>query len=173
MVKKYSKKVQKRNTKPKKENKKQQRNKKTPQTKKKTIKKEEKHHKFEIKSGIQFDDILSKVMPLKGGKYGVLSEGGENYPFIMTIKYKNFEDLGGIIDTNFKSYPRVFTMGPYTKIRGLRIKIFGFLCKYYPLPESVINLLKKNFSEYKTLEEIKKDKEQKDKLNSFKKQKID
>lgn len=68
---------------------------------------------------------------------------GENFPFITSIKYKNFEDLGGIIDTNFKSYPRVFTMGPYTKIRGLRIKIFGYLCKYYPLPESVINLLKK------------------------------
>ena len=94
----------------------------------------------------------------------ISAEMGENFPFITTIKYKNFEDLGGIIDTNFKSYPRVFTMGPYTKIRGLRIKIFGFLCKYYPLPESVINLLKKNFSEYKTLEEIKK---------SYEKDKID
>ena len=81
---------------------------------------------------------------------------GENYPFITSIKYKNFEDLGGIIDTNFKSYPRVFTMGPYTKIRGLRIKIFGYLCKYYPLPESVINLLKKNNSEYKSLIHMRK-----------------
>ena len=89
---------------------------------------------------------------------------GENYPFITSIKYKNFEDLGGIIDTNFKSYPRVFTMGPYTKIRGLRIKIFGYLCKYYPLPESVINLLKKNNSEYKSLNEI---------INSYEKNKID
>ena len=89
---------------------------------------------------------------------------GENFPFITSIKYKNFEDLGGIIDTNFKSYPRVFTMGPYTKIRGLRIKIFGYLCKYYPLPESVINLLKKNNSEYKSLNEI---------INSYEKDKID
>lgn len=93
MVKKYSKKVQKKNTKPKKENKKQQRNKKTPQTKKKTIKKEEKHHKFEIKSGIQFDDILSKVMPLKGGKYGVLSEGGEFVIFTIDKKKEIKLDL--------------------------------------------------------------------------------
>ena len=93
MVKKYSKKVQKKNTKPKKENKKQQRNKKTPQTKKKTIKKEEKHHKFEIKSGIQFDDILSKVMPLKGGKYGVLSENGEFVIFTIDKKKEIKLDL--------------------------------------------------------------------------------
>ena len=93
MVKKYSKKVQKKNTKPKKENKKQQRNKKTPQPKKKTIKKEEKHHKFEIKSGIQFDDILSKVMPLKGGKYGVLSEGGEFVIFTIDKKKEIKLDL--------------------------------------------------------------------------------
>ena len=93
MVKKYSKKVQKKNTKPKKENKKQQRNKKTPQPKKNTIKKEEKHHKFEIKSGIQFDDILSKVMPLKGGKYGVLSEGGEFVIFTIDKKKEIKLDL--------------------------------------------------------------------------------
>ena len=93
MVKKYSKKFQKKNTKPKKENKKQQRNKKTPQPKKKTIKKEEKHHKFEIKSGIQFDDILSKVMPLKGGKYGVLSEGGEFVIFTIDKKKEIKLDL--------------------------------------------------------------------------------
>ena len=84
------------------------------------------------------------------------AEMGENFPFITTIKYKDFEDLGGIIDTNFKSYPRVFVMGPYTKIRGLRIKMFGFLAKYYPLPESVINFLKKKYpnNEYMSLEEI-------------------
>ena len=83
------------------------------------------------------------------------AEMGDYFPFITSIKYKNFEDLGGIIDTNFKSYPRIFTMGPYTKIRGLRIKIFGFLCKYYPLPESVINVLKTNYNDYKSLNEIR------------------
>ena len=86
----------------------------------------------------------------------ISSEIGENFPFITLIKYKNFDDLGGIIDTNFKSYPRVFVMGPYTKIRGLRIKMFGYLTKYYPLPESVINFLKKKFpnNEYLSLNEI-------------------
>ena len=34
------------------------------------------------------------------------AEMGENFPFITPIKYKDFENLGGIIDTNFKSYPR-------------------------------------------------------------------
>ena len=84
------------------------------------------------------------------------AEMGDNFPFITLIKYKNFEDLGGIIDTNFKSYPRVFVMGPYTKIRGLRIKMFGYLTKYYPLPESVINFLKKKYpnNEYMSLDEI-------------------
>ena len=92
------------------------------------------------------------------------AEIGDNFPFITSIKYKNFDDLGGIIDTNFKSYPRVFTMGPFTKIRGLRIKIFGFLCKYYPIPDSVTLLIKKYNKEYKTLKEI---------INYYEKDKID
>ena len=84
------------------------------------------------------------------------AEMGENFPFITTIKYKDFEDLGGIIDTNFKSYPRVFVMGPYTKVRGLRIKIFGYLSKYYPLPKSIINFLKTKYpnNEFISLDEI-------------------
>ena len=84
------------------------------------------------------------------------AEMGEDFPFITSIKYKDFEDLGGIIDTDFKSYPRVFVMGPFTKVRGLRIKIFGYLAKYYPLPESTINFLKKKFpnNEYLSLKEI-------------------
>ena len=84
------------------------------------------------------------------------AEMGENFPFITLIKYKNFEDLGGIIDTNFKSYPRVFVMGPYTKVRGLRIKMFGYLTKYYPLPKNIIDFLKRRFpnNEYMSLDEI-------------------
>lgn len=84
------------------------------------------------------------------------AEMGENFPFITLIKYKNFEDLGGIIDTNLKSYPRVFVMSPYTKIRGLRIKMFGYLTKYYPLPKNLINFLKSKFpnNEYLSLDEI-------------------
>ena len=86
----------------------------------------------------------------------ISAEMGENFPLITLIKYKNFEDLGGIIDTNFKSYPRVFVMGPYTKVRGLRIKMFGYLTKYYPLPKNIINFLKRKFpnNEYISLDEI-------------------
>jgi hypothetical protein len=57
--------------------KKQQKTKKKPLPKMSLIKKEEKHHKFEIKSGLEFSDILVKVVPIKGGKYGVIDEGGE------------------------------------------------------------------------------------------------
>ena len=91
------------------------------------------------------------------------AEIGDNYPFITTIKYKNFEDLGGIIDTDSKSYPRVFVMGPYTKVRGLRMKMFGYLTKYYPLPESIINFLKKKYpnNEYMSLDEISNNYEKK------------
>jgi hypothetical protein len=46
-------------------------------TPKSRIEKKEELHKFIIRSGLEFDDILSKVIPLKGGKYGVLSESGE------------------------------------------------------------------------------------------------
>ena len=85
------------------------------------------------------------------------AEIGENFHFLTSIKYKDFEDLGGIIDTDFKSYPRVFVMGPYTKIRGLRIKMFGYLTKYYPLSENIINFLKKKFPNngYLSLKEIR------------------
>ena len=91
------------------------------------------------------------------------AEIGDNYPFITTIKYKNFEDLGGIIDTDSKSYPRVFVMGPYTKVRGLRMKMFGYLTKYYPLPENIINFLKKKYpnNEYMSLDEISNNYEKK------------
>ena len=96
----------------------------------------------------------------------ISAEMGENFPFITLIKYKNFEDLGGIIDTNFKSYPRVFVMGPYTKVRGLRIKMFGYLTKYYPLSKNIIGFLKRKFpnNEYISLDEIS---------NNFSKKKIE
>ena len=81
------------------------------------------------------------------------AEMGDNFPFITLIKYKNEGNNNDMMD---KSYPRVFVMGPYTKIRGLRIKIFGYLCKYYPLPKSVVDFMKKEYpdSECVTLEEI-------------------
>ena len=91
----------------------------------------------------------------EGGNEEYSAEMGEYFPFITLVKYKNFEDLGGIIDTNLKSYPRIFPMGPYTKIKGLRIKLFGHLVKYYPLPETIVDFLKNKFpGDYKSIPEI-------------------
>ena len=93
MTKKYTKKIsQKGNKKEKKQNKKQQRNKKPSLPKKIEIKKEE-NHKFIIKSALQFDDILSKVTPLKGGKYGVMNESGEFVIFSINNKKEIKPDL--------------------------------------------------------------------------------
>ena len=90
MAKKY---LNKKKTQPKKETKKKiQKREKAPKKKatikpKKESKKEEKHHKFILKSAFEFEDVLSKVIPLKGGKYGALSESGEF--LIFTINKKN------------------------------------------------------------------------------------
>ena len=54
--------------------------KKTNKTRKSRIEKTQEKkelHKFEIKSGLLFEDILSKVIQLKDGRYGVLCENGE------------------------------------------------------------------------------------------------
>ena len=53
---------------------------------KKEIPKKEKHHKFTILSALGFEDILSKVIPIKGGKYAVLSESGEFLIFTINNK---------------------------------------------------------------------------------------
>lgn len=110
----------------------------------------------EISDTLEEDNIEENDEKENENNEELSAEMGENYPFITMIKYKDFEDLGGIIDTNFKSYPRIFVMGPYTKIRGLRIKMFGYLSKYYPLPESVVNFLKTKYpnNEYISLDEI-------------------
>ena len=110
----------------------------------------------EISDTLEEDNIEENDEKENENNEELSAEMGENYPFITMIKYKDFEDLGGIIDTNFKSYPRIFVMGPYTKIRGLRIKMFGYLTKYYPLPESVVNFLKTKYpnNEYISLDEI-------------------
>ena len=90
MAKKYSKK---KNTKLKKETK----TKKSKNVKKiipkKVIKKEEKHHKFEIKSAIELDDILSKVALLNDGRYGVLSESGQFLIFTINDKKEMKREL--------------------------------------------------------------------------------
>jgi ubiquitin C-terminal hydrolase len=115
---------------------------------------------YEINDTLEEDDIKEDNIGENNEKENDDNEEnsaeiGDYFPFITLIKYKNLEDTE-IIDTNFKSYPRVFVMGPYTKVRGLRIKMFGYLTKYYPLPESIINFLKKKYpnNEYMSIDEI-------------------
>ena len=87
MAKKYTKK---KNTKLKKEIKSKKSKKLIP---KKVSKKEEKHHKFEIKSAIELDDIISKVALLKDGRYGVLSESGQFLIFTINDNTKLNREL--------------------------------------------------------------------------------
>ena len=56
---------------------------------KKKKKKKENHHKFLLIGALQFEDVLSKVIPLKGGKFGALSESGEF--LIFEVKDKGFK----------------------------------------------------------------------------------
>jgi len=53
------------------------------------IQKIENHHKFLLVGALQFGDVLSKVIPLKGGKFGALSESGEF--LIFEVKDKGFK----------------------------------------------------------------------------------
>ena len=67
---------------------------------KKETKKQEKHHKFELKSAFEFEDVISKVIPLKGGKYGALSESGEFLIFTLldvlnTLKISQMAEISG------------------------------------------------------------------------------
>ena len=53
------------------------------------IQKKENHHKFLLVGALQFGDVLSKVIPLKGGKFGALSESEEF--LIFEVKDKGFK----------------------------------------------------------------------------------
>ena len=115
---------------------------------------------YEINDTLEEDDIKEDNIGENNEKENDDNEEnsaeiGDYFPFITLIKYKKLEDTE-IIDNNFKSYPRIFVMGPYTKVRGLRIKMFGYLTKYYPLPESIVNFLKKKYpnNEYMSIDEI-------------------
>ena len=92
MVKKYTKKVKQKTKKQKKE-KRAKKPKSNPKKKatppsKPEIQEKEKHHKFLIHSALLCDDILVKVIPLKGGNYGVLTESGQFVIFNINEKYE-------------------------------------------------------------------------------------
>ena len=88
MAKKYSKRAK---SAPKKEQKRKERKVKKEITKppKKPTQKKENHHKFLLLGALQFSDVLSKVIPLQGGKFGALSESGEF--LIFEVKDKGFK----------------------------------------------------------------------------------
>ena len=68
------------------------------------------------------------------------------FPFITLIKFKNFdEEKDKYIDNHFRSFPRVFPINSYNKIKNFRSKILGYLRKYYPLPNDLKNILNDNY----------------------------
>ena len=92
MAKKYTKKANPK-TKNQKGEKKDKKTKKTNLPPKSEIQKKEEHHKFIIQSGLIFEDIVIKVIPLQGGKYGVLTEGGEFVIFSINNKEEIKTDI--------------------------------------------------------------------------------
>mgnify|MGYP002626175378 CR=1 FL=1 len=89
MAKKYTKRAK---SAPKKEQKKKQvrkAKKAITKTPKSELQKKENHHKFLLIGCLEFKDVLSKVIPLKGGKFGALSENGEF--LIFEVKDKGFK----------------------------------------------------------------------------------
>ena len=68
------------------------------------------------------------------------------FPFITLIKFKNFdEEKDKHLDNHFRSFPRVFPINSYNKIKNFRSKILGYLRKYYPLPNDLKTILNDNY----------------------------
>ena len=74
---------------------------------------------------------------------------GDYFPFISVFRYRDFNDNDNIPNNHFISFPRVFPINSFGKIKALRIRIFGFLSNYYPLPKFLQN-------EINEIEQIKK-----------------
>jgi hypothetical protein len=68
------------------------------------------------------------------------------FPFITIIKFKNFdEEKDKHIDNHFRSFPRVFPINSFNKIKNFRSRILGYLRKYYSLPNDLKTLLNDNY----------------------------
>ena len=94
-------------------------------TPKSRIEKKEELHKFIIRSGLEFEDILSKVIPLKGGKYGVLSESGEFLIFSINNQQElkselSFQFLGANLFCQLGNGKFVFNSFNYISIWELK-----------------------------------------------------
>lgn len=63
-------------------------------------------------------------------------ENGEYFPFITYVK-KAKEENKTVNNSKFVSFPRVFPINTYSKIKTLRVLLYGYLRKYYPLPSEI------------------------------------
>ena len=74
---------------------------------------------------------------------------GDYFPFISVFRYRDFNDNDNIPNNKFITFPRVFPINSFGKIKALRIRIFGFLSNFYSLPKFLQN-------EINELDQIKK-----------------
>ena len=133
MAKKYAKKV-KSASKKQKNIKKEKQNKAIPQTKIK-IQKIKENHKFMLHSALRFEDVLTKVIPLQNGKYGVLSENGEFLMFSIDDKQElnpelSFQILGSNLFCQLGNGQFVFNNFDYISIWELKGTIMNKLSEY-------------------------------------------
>lgn len=63
-------------------------------------------------------------------------ENGEYFPFITYVKKAKEQDKT-VNNSKFISFPRVFPINTYSKIKTLRVLLYGYLRKYYPLPSEL------------------------------------
>ena len=78
---------------------------------------------------------------------------GDYFPFISVFRFRDFNDNNIIPNNKFVSYPRVFPINSFSKIKTLRIRIISFLSNFYPLPNffkneiELIEQMKNNYIE--------------------------
>ena len=63
-------------------------------------------------------------------------ENGDYFPFITYIKQQ--KDGEKEVSDKFVSFPRIFPLNTYSKVKTLRVLLYGYLRKYYPLPDELI-----------------------------------
>ena len=116
------------------------------------IQNKEDRHKFIIHSGLVFEDILCKVIPLKGGKYGVLCENGEflifsiyNQQLICDI---SFQILGANLFCQLGNGKFVFNNFDYISIWELKGNKMNKLREYQSIFGLVIYSMEPIYDNY-------------------------
>ena len=76
---------------------------------------------------------------------------GDYFPFISVFRYRDFNDNDNIPNNKFITYPRVFPINFFSKVKALRIRIMSFLTNFYPLTNlfknEEIETIKNNYLE--------------------------